>query len=1499
MKKILAFLLSLTVLLMTASPAYGAAIHQSSAVISQNQPPPTVPWSISTVDSVNSPAWRTAIDLDTSNHPHVSYFTWEGSLRYASWDGSAWNPVTLATGLKGANGPEPAESIGVHMRTSLKLDASNNPHISYADYADPDNGNLGYTFSNGSSFSFETADNTSKTGWFSSLAFDTNGTPLISYYDYGNNDLKLAVRVGSDNWTSQTIDSTGDIGRWTSLAISSDNVIHIGYFDATNTSLKYARWDGSWTISTLDVNAGDQALSLALDSSNNPRIAYYGSSSVPKFISYNGTTWSSPETIPDIGIDVDTGWWNSLAIDSSNNPHIACFQYGSNNGNPYNLIYATKSGSTWSVYTIENEGDVGSNTSLTLDSTGHPFIVHQNNTAHTLECVTTAWPVVTNSSATDITTGSATLHGNLASLGVATTATVSFEYGPTTGYGSTAAGSPATLTSTGAFSAAITSLTAGQLYHFRAKAVSAGYPDTYSADMTFTVSTQAPQVTTTDQDPTQVSNNSALASGNLASMGSATSVDVFFEYGLDTNYGNSTSTQTLATAGSFSISITGLNPGINYHFRARANGGLSGNATGTDKTFTTKTGPGVTTVAPTGTDILTTTAVLRGNLTSLGTATSAGLSFQYGPDTNYGSSITAIPASSAAPTAFTATITGLTPGATYHFRAVADGGASGTNYGEDRQFNALLPPSVTTNAASNIALDSARLNGTLSQLGNTDSVIVTFEYGQDTAYGSTVTATQSPMTGIGVFSADISSLASATDYHFRAKADGGINGIVYGSDVTIRTGSTSPSITTDNVTNVTNNSASVAGSLTNLGTATTVNVSFEYGLTTSYGSVTTPGTMIATGIANGSITGLLPGTTYHFRAKADGGAHGAGYGEDMTFTTEIPPTATTNIATNILTDTATLNGHLDTMGTATTVNVSFEYGLDTNYGTATTSQTMSGTDDYSIIISGLIPGATYHFRAKVDGGLSGVGYGNDRSLQTVFTPPTVLTGSAGSLTGYSAAVSGNLTGRGTASIINVSFEYGPTTGYGSTTTPVALDGTGAFTATISGLNRNTVYYFRAKADGGYSGIAYGTDQTFTTLNPPLVVTNAASAVSYTSATLNANLSDLGSSTPPVSVVFEYGTTTAYSSVTVSVTMPNTGLISADATGLSSGTVYHFRARVDGGAQGFYYGSDMTFTTSQVSSGGWGGGGGGSVSPAGPGITSLSPYINSEGLFNLAAVIKSEDGFVQINVEKGVLARTSDNQPLNYVKIVPIDTNPNGQNDIELISKVYEITPAGATFNPSISIMIFYDAASLPKDIDISSLAIGVYNTTESRWQLLDSVVDQAAHRVTAQIGHFSQYALIGKNTPPITTPPPPKPAEFSVSGAKASPASSLPGKDITISIKVSNTGGTQGSYVVILKVNGVTESSKTVEVPAGSEQSVSFTVNEDTPGNYLVDINGVKTSFQIEAPTPTSTTPAATATPGSGGTSAWLIVIYVIAGVIVIGVIAYFITKTVRSRKRF
>ncbi|HLA33956.1 MAG TPA: hypothetical protein VJ001_03710, partial [Rhodocyclaceae bacterium] len=85
-------------------------------------------------------------------------------------------------------------------------------------------------------------------------------------------------------------------------------------------------------------------------------------------------------------------------------------------------------------------------------------------------------------------------------------------------------------------------------------------------------------------------------------------------------------------------------------------------------------------------------------------------------------------------------------------------------------YTVISAPTVTTGSATALTVSSATLNGVVSSNGA--STAVTFDYGLTTGYGSSVTATASPLAAgatNSAVSAAVSSLTCNTTYHFRAK----------------------------------------------------------------------------------------------------------------------------------------------------------------------------------------------------------------------------------------------------------------------------------------------------------------------------------------------------------------------------------------------------------------------------------------------------------------------------------------------------------------------------------------------------------------------------------------------------------------------------------------------------------------------------------------------------------------------------------------------------------
>jgi hypothetical protein len=244
--------------------------------------------------------------------------------------------------------------------------------------------------------------------------------------------------------------------------------------------------------------------------------------------------------------------------------------------------------------------------------------------------------------------------------------------------------------------------------------------------------------------------------------------------------------------------------------------------------------------------------------------------------------------------------------------------------------------------------------------------------------------------------------------------------------------------------------------------------------------------------------------------------------------------------------------------------------------------------------------------------------GNVTSLEFTLTvdnpvpddsPPTVATNTVTDITASGATVSGNVISDGGAAVTERGFVYStsvnPAIGGAGVTQAASGDGTGTFTANISGLTVNTTYHVRAYATNS-DGTAYGADVTFATLtggnpvpddSPPTVATNTVTNITASGATVSGNVtSDGGAAVTERG--FVYGTSVnpaiGGAGVTQAASGDGTGTFTANISGLTASTTYHLRAYATN-SEGTSYGSDVPFTTLTTSGGSGGGGGGGGSS----------------------------------------------------------------------------------------------------------------------------------------------------------------------------------------------------------------------------------------------------------------------------------------------------------------
>ncbi len=202
---------------------------------------------------------------------------------------------------------------------------------------------------------------------------------------------------------------------------------------------------------------------------------------------------------------------------------------------------------------------------------------------------------------------------------------------------------------------------------------------------------------------------------------------------------------------------------------------------------------------------------------------------------------------------------------------------------------------------------------------------------------------------------------------------------------------------------------------------------------------------------------------------------------------------------------------------------------------------------------------------------------------TVTTPgaPTLSTGEASAVGLAEATLHGTVNPQGKATTYH--FDYGTTTGYGQKTPDESAGAASAnkpVSIAIASLTPGTTYHYRLVAENT-AGTTEGVDHTFKTLTPPgapSASTGSASALSETQTTINGMVNPDGEAT---TFFFEWGTSGAYGQSTeerlVAGEDHSGHAEAATLTGLTAGTVYHFRV-VAKNASGTVRGLDQTFTT---------------------------------------------------------------------------------------------------------------------------------------------------------------------------------------------------------------------------------------------------------------------------------------------------------------------------------
>ncbi len=534
---------------------------------------------------------------------------------------------------------------------------------------------------------------------------------------------------------------------------------------------------------------------------------------------------------------------------------------------------------------------------------------------------------------------------------------------------------------------------------------------------------------------------------------------------------------------------------------------------------------------------------------------------------------------------FESIIDGLMPNTTYYYRAYATNSA-GTAYGQEALFSVgePSPPTVGTSIVS-VGNNTATVAGYVDIPYSSVEVIAKGVVWDTFCAPTILLPTRMIVGGEGSFDANISSLKPGKTYYVRTFVLH--NSITtYGNEETFTTAPLRPVLTTAAVSNLSSNSASSGGNITDDGGSPVILRGVVWGTTSdpTISLATKTSDASGNGGFSSSISRLKPGTTYYLRAFATNSA-GTAYGNQIIFTTNaILPVLSTSPA-SLVTGTSAVSGGTITSdggGAITARGVVWSNSPSPSLDFHARTVNGNGSGGFTSNIAGLLPGTTYFLRAYAINS-AGIAYGNEITFATPQVLPTVTTTPVSDISDIGAASGGDITNTGGGEILSKGVVWGtgrsPTVGLPTKTNSGPNPGT--FISFITGLSPGTTYFIRAYATNNI-GTGYGAELSFTTeITIPTVITGQITSLSSSAATGSGNVTaNGGSAVTNRGLVWgtASGPTTALSTKTSNGS--GTGSFSGNITGLSPGTTYYLRAYATNSA-GTAYGTEVAFTALPV------------------------------------------------------------------------------------------------------------------------------------------------------------------------------------------------------------------------------------------------------------------------------------------------------------------------------
>jgi len=344
-------------------------------------------------------------------------------------------------------------------------------------------------------------------------------------------------------------------------------------------------------------------------------------------------------------------------------------------------------------------------------------------------------------------------------------------------------------------------------------------------------------------------------------------------------------------------------------------------------------------------------------------------------------------------------------------------------------------------------------------------------------YGNASLTYNSSQTIVDQPTCTVTGLSDGSTYYFAVTAldtTGKESG--FSNEVSITVGVIPPLDTTPPViSSVAASDITISGATISWTTNEAATSRVQYGTTTNYGGTTSIDSLMQT-LHLQELSGLAPGTMYHYQVLSMDEEGNMAVSGDYVFTTSTPVDATPPVISLVAASDITISGATISWTTNEAATSQVEYGTTTEYGNISTINS-SMQRSHAQTLSGLSIDTLYHYRVRSGDTAGNIAFSEDFTFRTLSdtTPPTIGSVTVSERTGTEATITWI-----TDEPSDTQIEYGTTSEYGGVTT---LDSplTTSHIQALTGLSPDTGFHFRVLSRDLAGNLAISQDYSFTTL----------------------------------------------------------------------------------------------------------------------------------------------------------------------------------------------------------------------------------------------------------------------------------------------------------------------------------------------------------------------------------------------------------------------------------